>query len=157
MSRSLTSQAKTALFAAQTDEVFIILLTISHDELFQPIRVCSNAVDTVSRGNIFTAFPFDLVLPDDQENKSPRARLTIDNVDRQIVQAIRRISGAPDVLMEIIRAADPDVVEAAFPDFKLTNVTYDSQVVEGDLTIEDFTAEPYPAGSFSPAVFPALF
>jgi hypothetical protein len=59
--------------------------------------------------------------------------------------------------MEIVLASDPDTVEAKFVDFKLTNVTYDAHVVQGDLTIEDFTAEPFPAASFSPSLFPGIF
>jgi hypothetical protein len=70
---------------------------------------------------------------------------------------VRGLSAPPSVLIEIIRAADPDIVEAQFHDFKLVNVTYDSQILEADLTIEDFTAEPFPAATFSPSFFPALF
>ncbi len=157
MSRSLTSITRQALNAPETGEVFLILLTLSHTSLGVPIRVTSDNVTTVSRGNSFIPFAFDLTLPDDQENANPRAKLVIDNVDRSIVAALRSIATAPTETIEVIRAADPDVVEARFLDFKLTNVTYDSQRVEGDLTIEDFTAEPYPAGLFTPNSFPALF
>jgi hypothetical protein len=157
MSRSLSALARRALYGAETGDVFLILLTLSHDDLPAPLRVCSDAVDVVSRGTTFSAFPFDLTLPDDDDNQSPQARLSVDNVDRQIVAAIRRIPTAPTVLIEIIRAADPDVVEAVFADFKLTDIQYDSQTVKGNLTIEDFTAEPFPAASFSPGSFPGLF
>ena len=157
MSRIVSSTTGSALYSQDTGEAFLILLTIDHVNLSSPIRISSDAVDTISRGNNFIAFPFELTLPDDQENSSPRAKLVIDNVDRQIVNAVRSISSAASALIEIVRAADPEVVEAQFTDFKLTNVFYDSQKVEGDLTIEDFTAEPFPAASFSPSLFPALF
>ncbi len=157
MSRSLSSLTRQALYAPETSDVFLILLTLSHAALSPPIRVTSDAVATVSRGNSFVPFPFDLVLPDDLEGRAPRARLVIDNIDRQIVAAVRTLSSSPTVLIEIIRAASPDSVEAQFVDFKLTNVSYDAQRVEGDLSIEDFTAEPFPAASFSPSLFPGLF
>ena len=157
MSRSLSSAARQSVYAAETGEAFIILLTLSHASLAIPIRVTSDAVVTTSRGNSFIPFPFDLILPDDQDNRSPRARLVIDNVDRQIVQAVRSLSSAATVLIEIIRAASPDTVEAQFVDFKLTNVSYNAMRVEGNLTIEDFTSEPFPAASFSPSLFPGLF
>jgi hypothetical protein len=157
VSRTVSSLTRQALNAPETGEVFLILLTLSHSGLPEPIRVTSDAVTTTSRGHSFVSFPFELVLPDDQENRAPRARLVIDNVDRQIVQAVRSLSTAPTVLMEIIRAASPDTVEAQFVDFKLMNVSYDAQRVEGVLTIEDFTAEPFPAATFSPGLFPGLF
>lgn len=157
MSRSLSGLTRQALYAPETGEVFLVLLTVSHASLAAPIRITSDSAVTVSRGNSFIPFPFDLVLPDDLEGRAPRARLVIDNIDRQIVSAVRGLSSAASVLIEIIRAADPDTVEAQFVDFKLTNVSYDAQKVEGDLTIEDFTAEPFPAAIFSPSLFPGLF
>ena len=157
MSRTVSSITREAIYSAETGDAFLILLTIDHANLTAPIRVTSDAVETVSRGTSFISFPFELTLPDDQENSSPRAKMVIDNIDRQIVEAIRSINSAASVLIEIVRAADLDVVEAQFIDFKLTNVSYDAQRVEGDLTIEDFTAEPFPSASFSPSLFPALF
>lgn len=157
MSRAVSGLGRQALHAAETGEVFLVLLTLAHAGLAVPIRVTSDAVTTVSRGNSFMPFSFDLVLPDDQDGRTSRAWLVIDNVDRQIVQAIRNLSSSPTVLIEIVRAAAPDTLEAQFIDFKLVNVSYDAQRVEGVLTIEDFTAEPYPAASFSPSLFPSLF
>lgn len=157
MSRALSLAARTALNAAETGEAFLILLTFTHPGLAAPIRVSGDAVETVSRGETFAAYPFDLLLPDDGEGKSPRARIVIDNIDRQIMAAVRSLQSAPTLLIEIVRAADPDTVEAVFHDFRLQNVTYDSQAIEGDLSIEDFTAEPYPAASFSPSLFPGIF
>jgi len=157
MSRDISPSTRAALYAAETQDVFVILLTIDHPSLAVPIRVCSDSQDTESRANTFFAFPFDLTLPDDEDGRPPRARLVIDNVDRQIVTAIRGLATSPTVLIEIVRAADPDVVEARFSDFRFTNITYDSQAVEGDLSLEDFTAEPFPAACFTPSLFPGLF
>ena len=157
MSRHLSAGTCQALFAAESTDVFIILLTFMHADLAEPIRVGSNSADTVSRGQVFIAYPFDLTLPDDDEGRAPRARLVIDNVDRQIVATLRNLATSPILTLEIVRAAEPDIVEAVFHDFRLRNVRYDSHVIEADLTIEDFTAEPYPAGSFCPSVFPGIF
>ncbi len=157
MSRPLSLSARQSLYAGGTDDVFLILLTFSHDSLAAPIRVTSDAVNTASRGDVFIAYPFDLSLPDDDETRPPRARLTIDNIDRQIMAAVRSLSTPPAVLIEIVRAADPDTVEARFADFKLLNVQYDVQVIQGDISVEDFTTEPFPAHTFSPSLFPGLF
>ena len=157
MSRTVSATLRSAVFAQETSEVFIVLLTLSHPDLAEPIRVSTDAVDTVSRSNTFLSFPFELVLPDDDENSSPRATLSIDNIDRQVVLAMRSISSAPTVLMEIILASDTDTVEASFPDFKLENITYDDLKLTGDLTLEEFILEPYPSGTFTPADFPSMF
>lgn len=151
--RALTESA----FASDTADVWLVLLTIAHDAIDPPIRVVNNTEDVTSRGETFTAYPFNLVLPDEREDAPPRARLEIDNVSREIAQAIRSITSAPTVTIEIIRAADPDTVEMSWPFFSLRNIKWDSKVVSGDLTVEDFTSEPYPAGIFSPASFPGVF
>jgi hypothetical protein len=157
MTRILSTATRNAVFAGSTADAFLVLLTITHADMEAPLRVSSDSVDTVSRGETFTAFPFDLTLPDDDDGRPPRARLVIDNVDRSIVLAVRNLASSPIVTIEIVRAADPDTVEARFDDFRFTGITYDSHVVSGDLTVEDFTAEPYPAASFSPSLFPGLF
>lgn len=157
MSRALSNIARQALHAEGTEEAFLVLLTLSHADLAEPLRVTSDAVDTLSRGETFIAYPFELSLPDDDDSRVPRAKLAIDNVDRSIVLAVRSLSTAPVVLVEIVRASDPDTVEARFADFRLANVLYDAHLVQGDLSIEDFTTEPFPAHVFSPSLFPGLF
>jgi hypothetical protein len=157
VSRSVSLTARQALYAQETGEVFLVLLTIDHADLASPIRVSSDAVDTLSRGDTYVAFPFRLSLPEDGDDRPPRARLAIDNVDRTIVQSLRQIGSAPRVLIEVVRGADPDSIEAAFPDFELTDAHYDALTVQGDLTLESFLREPYPAALFTPADFPGLF
>ncbi|TAL39631.1 MAG: DUF1833 domain-containing protein [Alphaproteobacteria bacterium] len=157
MSRDVSTEAMQSVNAAETEDAFLILLTLSHTDMAEPLRVTNGGEDVTSRGNLFTAYPFELSLPDDDAGQSPEARLVIDNIDRQIVRAVRSLTSAPLVLIEIVRAAEPDVVEAKFEDFRLTNVSYDANLVQGNLTIEDFTAEPFPAGTFTPGHFPGLF
>ncbi len=157
MSRAVSNITREALFAQETGEAFLIILTMDHTSLEVPIRVSSDIVNTTSRGLDFIAFPFELTLPDNQENASPKAHLKINNIDRSIVKTLREINSPATVLIEVVRANAPDIIEAKFLNFKLVNVTYDEKIVEGDLTIEDFTSEPYPANSFSPSLFSTLF
>ena len=157
MTRSVSDALKRAAFAAETEEVFIVLLTIAHAEMEEPFRLSSDAVDTVSRGNTYYAFPFGLQLPDDSDEGPPKAKITVDNIDRNIVAAIRSISTWPSVTLEVVLASDPDVVEASFEDFQMREITYNSLVVEGTLSMEALLQEPYPAGTFNPSQFPGLF
>ena len=158
--RTLTSTSVREIFRQQTGEAWLVLLTIDHASLTTPIRVGSDAVDTVSRGNTYIAFPFRLVLPNEAPDELPRARIQIDNVDRQIVEALRLSAGTaqgPSVLMEIVRADDPDTVEGSWPDFRLDNATFDALLVSGDLKMDILEREPYPADSYTPATAPGVF
>ena len=90
--RNVSDTVKQAVFAAETDELFITLLTLDHDDFDDPIRVNSSGADVTSNGDLYIAFPFSLVLPKEQEGVPPRAQLSIDNTDRRIVRALRGIS-----------------------------------------------------------------
>lgn len=158
MSRTLSSAAKQAVFAQSTAEVFLLLVTITHATLPTPIRVVNDMQDCVSRGNTFTALPFGFVLPGEREDQIPMSRLWVDNVDREIVQAVRNATvSAPQVLAEIVLASQPDTLEAAFDGFSLKNALYDHLTVSGDLSMEDVLNEAYPEGTFTPNLFPGIF
>ena len=156
MSREISTTGLKAIFAQEMSEVFLILLTITHTDLETPIYVTNNMTDTASRGQIYTALPFDLTLPDENDLHMPQAYLTIDNVGRIMMAPIRRMGAPADVKIEIIRADAPDLVEIAFPDFKLSNIRYDAAKIQGKLSLEIFAAQPYPAGIFAPSEFTGL-
>ena len=157
MSRTVSSIFKSAVFGQQTDEAFILLIEIDHADLSEPIRVSSDGVDTVSNGNTFVAYPFEISLPSNPETGVSHARLTIDNVSQTIITSIRNISDPPTATLQIVLASDPDTVEVEFSGFELRNVQYDVFTITGDLSIESFMSEPYPGGSFLPSTFPGLF
>jgi hypothetical protein len=156
MSRSLSTVAKRAAFASQTEQVFLLLLTITHPTM-PAIRVVNNTETIVSNGETFVAFPFEINLPDMHEDRQPYMQLRISNVDRQIVQAIRTLTSPPLVRVDVVVASQPDTIEATFPDFSLRSVDYDALMVEGRLTLDDILSEPYPSGSMNPQDFPGLF
>lgn len=155
--RPLSSVARRALFAQETDQVFLLLLTIAHPSLTASIRCVDNTEDIVSRGETYIAFPFEITLPDERDETPPRMRLRIDNVDRSIVQAVRTIQSPPTITLEVVLAASPSTIEARFDGFQLRQTTYDALTVEGDLEAEAVLSEPFPAGSFIPSDFPGLF
>lgn len=154
---TITATTRGEMFASEADEGLLVLLTINHVDLSVPIRVVANQENIVSRTEDFIAFPFDIVLPTMAEGSPPRAQLTIDNVSLEIAQAIRQVSSAPTVLIEVVRTDNFDSVELSFPELKLQNVRWDAGQVSGDLTSEDLQLEPYPADAFVPSNFPGLF
>lgn len=154
---TISDAMKAAVFSQETEEVFLVLLTLNHIELDEPIRLVNNTEQIVSNGNTFIPFPFRLTLPIDDSTSLPRASLEVDNVDRQIVEAIRTITSAPTVTLEIVRAAAPDVIEISWDDFRLQDVSYNSLTITGTLSMENFIGEPYPSDQFVPSTFPGIF
>lgn len=155
--RVLSSDALRAMFNQETDEVFLVLLTISHEDLVAPIRVTTDNVNTISRGETFVAYPFEMNLPDDDEAAPPTATITIDNVDREICNTLRRLSSPASFVIETVRAADPDTVEAQWLDFIMRNIQGDASQITGELSLEDVASEPFPYIEFTPSRFRGLF
>jgi len=153
---AITNALKEAAYLQETDDVFLVLLTITHDDI-TPIRVVNNNENITSDSNLFVAYPFEITLPDSTGDGTPSAQLVIDNVSREIAESIRSISTAPKVTISVIRAADPDTIEITFAPFTLRNVKWDMMKVSGDLSMEDIALEPFPIGQFSPAQFQGLF
>lgn len=145
------------MFAEETADGLMVLLTITHSALSVDIRVALNNATVTSRGEEFLPYPFDITLPTDDPDSPPRARLAIDNVSLELTQAIRSIQGAAAVLIEVVQLNDPDSVQLAFPELALRNVRWDASRLTGDLVSEDLQTEPWPALSFTPAHFPGLF
>lgn len=154
--RTLSSRALDSAFSAQTDDVWLTLLTIEHESLSEPLRFVNNFASLTSRGNVYVAFPFELEFPEQDAESPGEARITIDNIDRQIVNTIRGISSPPDLTLEVVLAATPDTVEASFSGMTLRNVQYDALKVSGTLRFEDIVTEPVSV-QMTPARFPGMF
>lgn len=154
---TISTDAKADLYKQSTDEAFIVLITIAHTDLVPSLLVAGNSTNITSRGDEYVAYPFSVQFPSSDPDSPPRARIQIDNVDRRIVQGLRALTSAPTITFEIIRASDPDTVEISMPGFTLQSADYDALIVAGDLGVENFILEPYPAGIFSPAQFPGGF
>lgn len=155
--RNLSAVLQRAAYAQDTKEVVLLLLAIDHPNLVSPIRVVNNLEPITSQGYTWAAFPFEVSLPSESDDQIPSMPLKIDNVDRQIVTAIRNLQGAPDITLDVVVASQPDIVEATFVGFKLKSVSYDNLVVEGEMRLEEILSEPFPQHRMTPSLFPGLY
>lgn len=156
MARNLSTAATASANAQFTDEVWLTLLTINSPELETPLRFVNNNVSVTSRGNVYLAFPFDIDFPGQDEESPGEARLSIDNIDRMIVNFVRTISTPPTVTIEVVLASSLDTVEASFSNMTLRNVSYDAKAVTGLLRFEDIVIEPV-TYAMTPERFPGMF
>ncbi|MBU1567722.1 MAG: DUF1833 domain-containing protein [Proteobacteria bacterium] len=168
MSRTTSTTFREAIYKPETGEVFVLLLTITHADLADPIRLSTDNADeftidsvdlrgTESQGYQFLYLPMEIVLPDDSDETISSARISIDNVERSILSAIRALDSAPSITMQVVLASDPDTIEAQFNNFELKDVTADALVISGTLSLGNFLSEPFPGGSMLPSTFPGLF
>lgn len=160
MSRSLSS-AMTAMASAQeTGQVLLALITITHSSLAGgPLRLVQDLQPLTSNGLLYTAFPFQIRLPDDTDDGPATVLLTIDNVDRSILVAIRSLApnSPPTVDVQLVLASQPNTVEIEILGLTLRSITGDAIQIEGELRMDEEDIAPFPEGSFTPQDFPGLF
>ena len=173
--RELSLTMREAIFAQEADQVLVVLLTFLHPDLVEPIRISTDPTQrlsddpliygTVSRGLEFVFIPINAVLPDDQDEAAPRARLVLDNISvAGLREGVQRVSDllqlAPtpaSVLIECVLASTPDLVEVAWDELLMSKASFNVEVVQIDLAMDSFASEPFPAGTFTPGAFPTLF
>lgn len=146
-----------AVVSQNTDEVFLFLLTLSHQDLTTPIRVVNNTEYIISNGNVYTAFPFDLVLPQDDGQSLPQVVITLSNVNLEFIDEIRGLNGALDVKLEVILASSPDTIEMSIDGMKTYTISYDAQNIQATCQIEDVLNMTFPNELYLPSNFPGLF
>lgn len=165
--RILSLNFRKALFAQESDEVPVFLLTITHPTLTIPIRLTTDPTErksetpliyrTMSRGNEFLYGGIDISIPDEEDKSPPTSKLIIANITRDLIPLARSITTPASVMIEAVLASSPDYVEMSWPGFDMTNLVADAAALNFDLTIDALMTEPCPAGTFSPAYFPSLF
>ncbi len=156
-----------------SDDPLVVLMTITHPTLSEPVRISSDATKfiqldsetqepiygTVSRDNTYYALPFRFILPDQPEttDSSVRATLAIDNVNRDYTDLIRNVDVSPTLTIELCFASAPDTIIETLPVMMIEDIEYDVRTINLQLTIDDPRVQTFPALQFYPSRFPGLF
>ena len=160
MSRQVSIDALRSMMAQETDEVFLMCLTISHSSFAEPyLLVCNNEPIQRAAGE-FEPFAFQLNLPDEAEDQVPQVSITIDNVDTKILQSVRSLPAGERVSLslEVVLASSPDTVEVGPLAFKFLSVDYDSAQVTGTLGFDDDLLNvAFPRQQYTPVNSPGVF
>lgn len=133
MSRTLSAITQKALNAQSTDRLFLVIIEIDHTDLASPIRIVNDTVAITSNGDVYSPVAFKFSPPVEEDGTIRSSSLTIGNIDRSLVEAIRSIDSAPTVDASIIRYDTPNVIEAGPWSFKMRNVSYNVDTVRGEL------------------------
>lgn len=159
MARSVATTIVQAVNAQDTDNAFLVLLTLTHSS-FATVRLVNNTVDVVSNGNTYTAFPFKIELPASTEDFQPIMTATVYNATIGLVNEVRTIAGSREriaVRIDVVASSDLDNPVYTVSTFEITNAEYDDTIMTFDMAVDTLIAEGYPADSFSPPNFPGIF
>lgn len=157
MPRQISQQALTAMLAQDTAKVFVVTLKITGAGIEEPILLVNDNVPLVAGAETYQPFPFDVILPTDDADKPPVARLRISNVTQLIVDELRTLPEPPNVELCVRLADNPTVIDYGPWSLDATAATYNIDQIEVDLRMRDFTIEPFPYLRFTANYFPGLF
>jgi hypothetical protein len=157
MPRAISSSFRRELEEPRSEEFVVVLLTISDTTLRTPIRVANDTVSYIYNGDTYVGFPFEVELVDDSI-RIPTGRIRIQNVDRQIGEAILNLTDSPILTITVLASADfgalsngvraplgTPTVEYEAINLIFNNISVNAMEVTGELGSFDMTNEPWPA------------
>lgn len=155
MPRPLSAPAIDALLAQSTGQAFVLLVTFTH--AVETFRCCMNTEMITSRGQQFTPTFFQFRLPETSDKAPQGCEISVDNVDQRMVDILRRITTPIKVLIELVLASQPDVVELAIGDLVLREVSWNIHQISGKLMVEDMLNSAFPGHIYEPRTFQGIF
>lgn len=158
MSRAYSSEYKSTLAQVSVQESPLILLEINHPDLPSPVRIVNDTVNLTSNGNLFIALPFRCSLPDDFENKTPKATISIDNVGKELVQVIESSDGLVGCTIRFMQVmpSRPNQIEWEIT-MNMFNTQINMREVTAELGFENLFAKPAISFQYRPENSIGLF
>lgn len=167
MARTLSLNMRTAITAQAGDEVAICLIQFWHPDSVGVLRVSTDPTQritldplvygTVALGVTYYFYPVMVTLPDDIDERAPRAQFAIENISRDLVTMLRSFTKPGRCDIKVVLASTPNTVEIDYPDFDIQSVQFTDQILTIEVGLSALDDEPYPAGIFAPSGFPGLF
>ena len=157
MANQLSPEMMLQIFSQRSNDPFLTLLTLSHEDFSEDIRLVNDVQDIVSRGLTFTAFPFKLTLPKDDGEVSREVSMEFDNVGMELIGPIRSVTSAINVKLEMVLASIPDDVQMSFEELTIQNISYSAKRVSAKLFLDTFLNTEMTSEKYLPSNFPGLF
>jgi hypothetical protein len=154
----LSENATKALTAQESAQVFLFILRlyVNSESIFSCVN---NTQPVVSNGVVYNPVSFSLALPSQGvDGGTQSCKLSIDNVDRRIMEEVTKALGKTITAdISIILASTPDVIERGPINVILRDVTADKSTVEANLYDFYLYDRNIPEGRYTPEDFPGLF
>lgn len=166
MARVFSATAVNSQNDEESDQVWLVLVTLNHPSLTQPIYIANNTENVISQGITYLPIPCDIELPTEDGDNPGAASIKVDNIDPVIVNTIRNASNARDpsqatppyisVNFKVILASNTNQVELEFDGLRIIDTDWDATSVTGKLAFENIQTEPV-AETITPSRFSGLF
>lgn len=157
MANQLSPELLAQLFAQESPDPFLMLVTLDHEDLDEPIYLVNNTTNILSRGLTFMSFPMRIGLPADDGETARTVSIEFDNVSLDLINAFRTITSPAQVKLEMILSSIPDVVQIAIEDLEIQNIAYNKNNISATLVVDNFLNTELTSERYYPSNFPGLF
>jgi len=149
----------TVVNSQMMDEALLWLLEFKDIKNNVILRAVNNLEDITSGGNIYTAFPFTLTLPPQDQSKPQSLSLVFSNVSQDLVHMIREYAPGnhPQVKLMLVLASNPNSIEKTIDFMEIANVTYDALEITFELSSSSIFARKTCVATYNQIEFPGLF
>lgn len=155
--RLLSPTFLAAIHGAESAEVLLPLVKLSHPDWPEDIRIVPDWNAITHQSEQYTPYAFQITLPDDDEVGVPVLKWTADNVSREIVMLMRGVTDKITARVVWVLASQPDTIEAGPFDVEMTAVEYDAQTLSGTMQVEPILDGPFGHMTMTPKTAPGLF
>jgi hypothetical protein len=158
MSNALSPELLAQIFAQESNDPFLVLVTLSHPDI-TTLRFVNNSEPIVSRGDTFLAFPMMIKLPTDDGETQREVAIEFDNVSLELIEPIRSIDSDEKIAvkLEMVLASLPDAVQMSLEELFIKSVQYNKQRVSASIGLDDFMNTQLTSEQYNPSNFPGIF
>lgn len=156
----MTVSAATAKQLHKVDDAqgLLTLLKITHANWAAPVCLVADTRNLVTLGDTYIGIPFTVTLPNDKAKESPRARLQIDNVGRDLTSVFEQLPAGATLMatLRVVHRSTPTVVDYEFA-APLTGVHTDMGKLTASMGWDDAMRRAAVNIRFDPSTAPGLF
>lgn len=136
----------------------LMLLEITHPNFAEPVRLVNDTRDLVALGFNWIALPFAITLPNDTSKESPRARLQMDNVGRDLSADLESLPPRASLkaTIRMVHRTTPGVIDYEFR-APLSGVRIMGPTVTASMGRDDMLRTSAVLKRFDPGTAPSLF
>jgi len=150
---------KEELYKQQTSLAIFTLVKITHSEITSLLLVDNTEVVTYG-GDDYQPIALKFSMPDDNDDVKMSSTLVIDNVDRETLLELRKISNTVQPTVKITIISDYNStqnLEKGPYTFNLVNATYNVSTISLSLEYDDELRFDFPALRFNADVSPGMY
>lgn len=157
MPNALTPELLAQMFAQESDDAFLTLVTLSHETFADDIRLVNNTVEIQSRLQTFMPFPMRIRFPVDDGETAREFSIDFDNVSLTLIEGIRTVTTPISVKIEMVLASMPNLVQVEQAELKIATLTYNKTMVSAKIILDNFLNTEMTSERYAPSNFPGLF